>query len=305
MLYRHTHNTTTMRRIFLTLALASATFLCFGQERHLEPVRDFGQHDGVLREYYDGLFALLYGGYSGKPVARYTSMPSFTGAYSFSVETIRRKKYVVSNRLSGSYWYAKNRRKVKLISSKTELSDDLYLKIIDLFKTLEEQTKKQGSYLIAETSADTAGQKRVVVGTVVDSFGKPVVGANVYEKGTTKGVATDINGKFSFYAGENAVLKVSYIGYSTLEFAAENRSNVKIIMLEDMQGLDGVTYYFATTDENGQVKIGETWSPADDSLLGKVVKICDTIHSLGSGNVSQSEIAKDIDELLNIQLKEL
>ena len=134
-----------MRQIILTLAFILTTFLCFGQKEHLEPVKDFNQYEGVLKEYYDNVFPLLYKGFSEKPIARYTSMPSFSNEYSFSIETIDGKEYVVSNRLSESYWYAKNRNKVKLISNKTELQNDLYLKIVDLFKLLEEQTKKPES----------------------------------------------------------------------------------------------------------------------------------------------------------------
>ena len=113
-----------MRQIILTLAFILTTFLCFGQKEHLEPVKDFNQYEGVLKEYYDNVFPLLYKGFSEKPIARYTSMPSFSNEYSFSIETIDGKEYVVSNRLSESYWYAKNRNKVKLISNKTELELD-------------------------------------------------------------------------------------------------------------------------------------------------------------------------------------
>ncbi len=62
-------------------------------------------------------------------------------------------------------------------------------------------------------------------------------------------------------------------------------------------GVDGGTYYFATTDKNGQVKIGKT---DDNSFLGRLVKICGNIYSLGNGeNISQTETLKDIDKLLN------
>lgn len=202
-----------MKQPILILTFVLTTFLCYGQKQHLEPAKDFEQYEGALREYYDNVFPLLYKGYSEQPIARYTSMPSFSNEYSFSIESLEGQTYVVSNRLSESYWYAKNRKKVKLISSKTELTNDLFLKIVDLFKLLEAQTKKP-----------------------------------------------------------------------------EN----------DLMGLDGVTYYFATTDKNGQIKIGETWSPNDNSLLGRIVKICDNIYLLGNGNnLSQADILKDIDKLLN------
>jgi hypothetical protein len=60
-----------------------------------------------------------------------------------------------------------------------------------------------------------------------------------------------------------------------------------------------VTYYFSTVDKNGNLKIGETWSPDDNSLLGRLVKICDNLHSIGDRkDVSQTDILKEIEELI-------
>ena len=202
-----------MKQTILILTFILTTFLSFGQKQHLEPARDFKQYEGVLKEYYDNVFPLLYKGYSEKPIARYTSIPSFSSEYSFSIETIEGKNYVVSNKMSENFWYAKIRKKVKLVSNKTELTNDLYLKIVDLFKLLEEQTKEPE---------------------------------------------------------------------------------------DDLMGNDGVTYYFATTNKNGQIKIGETWSPNENSLLGRLVMICDSVYALENGkNLSQTDILKDIDKLLN------
>jgi len=206
----------TMKQTILTLIFVLTTFLSFGQKEHLEPAEEFSKYEGILKEYYDNVFPLLYKGFSEKPIARYTSMSSFSNEYSFSIETIEGKNYVVSNRLSKSYWYAENKKKVKLISSKVELTNELYLKIADLFKILTEQTKKPE---------------------------------------------------------------------------------------DESMGLDGTTYYFATTEKNGQIKIGETWSPNENSLLDRLVKICDDVYSLGTGeSISQTETLKNIEKLI-IDLK--
>src|SRR5690554_3927942 len=126
----HNTRTTTMKQTILILTFVLTTFLCIGQKQHLEPAKDFKQYKGILKVYYDNVFPLLYKGYSENPIARYTSMPSFSNEYSFSVETIEGKNYVVSNRLSESYWYAENKTEVKLISNKTELTNDLCIKIV-------------------------------------------------------------------------------------------------------------------------------------------------------------------------------
>ena len=57
-------------------------------------------------------------------------------------------------------------------------------------------------------------QNRTVKGTVSDAQGEPIIGANVVIVGGTKGVITDLDGKYSIQVPENgAVLKFSYIGF--------------------------------------------------------------------------------------------
>ncbi len=50
--------------------------------------------------------------------------------------------------------------------------------------------------LLSCVSISVFAQTRTVSGTVVDNVG-PVVGASVIEKGTTNGITTDVDGKFS------------------------------------------------------------------------------------------------------------
>ncbi|MDR1381122.1 MAG: carboxypeptidase-like regulatory domain-containing protein, partial [Tannerella sp.] len=60
---------------------------------------------------------------------------------------------------------------------------------------------------------------RRITGTVVDQAGEPIIGASVMENGTTNGTATDVDGHFSLTVAENAVLRISFIGYITQEIS--------------------------------------------------------------------------------------
>lgn len=61
-------------------------------------------------------------------------------------------------------------------------------------------------------------EQRVIRGKVTDAQGAPIVGANVWVKGTTLGVATDVNGDYSLKIGPEAKsLNASFIGYSEAE----------------------------------------------------------------------------------------
>ena len=59
-----------------------------------------------------------------------------------------------------------------------------------------------------------------VSGTVTDSNQEPVIGASVFEKGTSNGIITDVDGNFSLKVSPNATIVISFIGYQTVEVLA-------------------------------------------------------------------------------------
>lgn len=52
-----------------------------------------------------------------------------------------------------------------------------------------------------------------VTGVVKDAQGMPVVGVAVIENGTTNGVTTDVDGRFSISVSGDAVLEIRALGY--------------------------------------------------------------------------------------------
>lgn len=93
---------------------------------------------------------------------------------------------------------------------------------------------------VNETFAATQQQQRTVTGVVSDNYGDPVIGANVFVKGTTNGIITDIEGRFSLNVESGSVLVVSYIGYQTQEIVIGEKRELSVTLLEDMQMLDDV-----------------------------------------------------------------
>ena len=76
---------------------------------------------------------------------------------------------------------------------------------------------------------------------IVDQHG-PIVGANIMVKGTTNGNISGVDGRAILNnVPENAILVVSYIGYTTQEIALKgNQDNVTVTLREDQQALDEV-----------------------------------------------------------------
>jgi TonB-linked SusC/RagA family outer membrane protein len=83
--------------------------------------------------------------------------------------------------------------------------------------------------------------QRAVSGKVTDENGGSIAGANVTVKGTTVGVMTDANGKFSLTLPENAkTLVISFVGYLPQEVNIGNSSTISVTLIPDTQSLSEV-----------------------------------------------------------------
>ena len=82
--------------------------------------------------------------------------------------------------------------------------------------------------------------KVTISGRVLDESGFPLAGATIQEKETANGAIADSEGKFTLVVADNAVLRVSFIGYMSQDIEVEGRSTFHITLREDMIELDNV-----------------------------------------------------------------
>ncbi len=83
----------------------------------------------------------------------------------------------------------------------------------------------------AQDGTESGGQKKgwICTGTVVDSQGDAVIGANVMQKGHKKGVVTNADGKFSLrVTGKSPVVVISYVGCETAEIQARKNTPLNV-----------------------------------------------------------------------------
>jgi TonB-dependent starch-binding outer membrane protein SusC len=81
------------------------------------------------------------------------------------------------------------------------------------------------------TTFAASAQSRQVTGIITGEDNDPLVGASVVIKGTSTGVVTDVDGKFSIaVTGDNAVLVISYVGQKTQEVAVGAQSAINVLM---------------------------------------------------------------------------
>jgi len=107
-------------------------------------------------------------------------------------------------------------------------------------------------FLLGTASASWA--QTSITGTVTDEQSAPLPGATVLEKGTTNGTTTDFDGNFTIeVADQNAVLEVSYIGFSTTELPLNGQSNVMVQLSEDATQLEDVVVVGYGTQKKSDV----------------------------------------------------
>lgn len=84
-------------------------------------------------------------------------------------------------------------------------------------------------------------QVGTITGKVIDKAGEGVIGASVLVVGTTMGTITDVDGNFKLdNVRSDATLKISFVGYQTLEVKVAGKKSLTITLQDDTQALDEV-----------------------------------------------------------------
>ena len=141
--------------------------------------------------------------------------------------------------------YRNNDLDVSRVVHMNKKSGNLTSVLEEAFSDTDINYELQNNYIVlskntslSKTSSQQDG--RTISGTVTDTDGEPIVGANITQKGTTNGTSTNVDGKFSITIPPGSVISVSYIGYITQEINAGNQTTFNIQLIEDTQALEEV-----------------------------------------------------------------
>lgn len=149
---------------------------------------------------------------------------------------------------------------MKFVYSNTRINESEKVNITvnneSLDKVLNDVLGKQFSYKIVDNYIVISAKQQIssdntidaailavdnnleVKGKVVDKKGEALVGVSILVKGTSTGVASDIDGNFTIKVPKNAILVFSYIGYNKQEVPAT--ANMKVTMESDNTELEEV-----------------------------------------------------------------
>ena len=110
-----------------------------------------------------------------------------------------------------------------------------------------------------------------VSGTVTSEDG-PLPGATVVVKGTTNGTTTDFDGNFTIAASADAILEVSFVGFTTQEVA--------------VGGQDQITITLATDNKLEEVVVTGYGSQRQKEITSAVVKV--DAEDFNKGNINDA-----------------
>ncbi len=143
------------------------------------------------------------------------------------------------------------------------------------------QIRRATTALLFAMFCFVANAQKTVTGNVKDAYGEPMIGVSVMVDGTSIGGITDLDGNFTIQkVPEDAVLKISYVGYREQKIKVAGASNFNVTLEEDAQGLDEV------------VVVGYGVMKKKD-LTGAVSSIkADDIQQVAAANAMQAMQAK-------------
>jgi TonB-linked SusC/RagA family outer membrane protein len=109
-------------------------------------------------------------------------------------------------------------------------------------------------------------QTKPISGKVVDNTGE-LVGVSVTVKGTTNGVATDVNGNFKLNAAPNSILVFRFIGYKTKEVNIGTQTQLKVTLESESSALNEIVVVGYGTQKRGDLSV------AISSVSGKDIEV--------------------------------
>lgn len=96
--------------------------------------------------------------------------------------------------------------------------------------------------VIREDARKAVATPQPIKGTVKDTEGNPLPGVSVFVKGTTVGMATDVNGRFEFPVDnrDDLVLVFSFVGMKTKEVKYNGQQELHVVLEDDQAELGEV-----------------------------------------------------------------
>ena len=126
-------------------------------------------------------------------------------------------------------------------------------------------------------------QQKTVSGTVTEESGLPLPGATILNQGTSNGVTTDFDGKYSISVSEGSTLVFSYVGMES-QSVSIGTSSVYNVVLSDDNALDEVVVIAFGTKTRDELTSAVTVVTAEDlAKLSPTTSIDNMLQGIAPG----------------------
>lgn len=158
--------------------------------------------------------------------------------------TLREALEVIKQQSDYSFWYRNDEIDLDKRVSVDVQSQPVQQLLDQLLAGQPVAYTVEGTHIILyqkkEDAPQTAHPENRITGKVTDQQKEPIIGANVVVKGTAEGTITDIDGHFTLDVPANAILQVSYIGYTPQEITVGRQKTLFIQLAENTRTIDEV-----------------------------------------------------------------
>tara|TARA_R110000868_G_scaffold13102_9_gene61706 strand:- start:8723 stop:12118 length:3396 start_codon:yes stop_codon:yes gene_type:complete len=177
-----------------------------------------------------------------------------------------------------------NKERIDNILTELFKGTDISFKIIDRQIILKREKPKLTLIKSPDVGLNQVKEQQTITGTITDKEGTPLPGANILEKGTTNGTQADFDGNFSIeLSGEDSILVISYIGFSTKEVSVNGQTNISVSLEESAAGLDEVVVVGYGTQKKINLTGSVSSIDTDDIATRPVTNISSGLSGLAAG----------------------
>lgn len=159
------------------------------------------------------------------------------------------------------------------------------------------------AFLLGMVCLTAVAQGKKVTGVITDSKGEPLIGASVKIKGSTKGVITDMDGKYVLPGTKvGDVLVISYIGCDPQELKVGSTDNYNVQLHDNSQNLNELVVIGYGTVQKKDLTGSVATLSSDDIASVPVSSVTEAMAGKMAGvNITATEGSPDADIKIRVR----
>ncbi|BAX78445.1 SusC/RagA family TonB-linked outer membrane protein [Labilibaculum antarcticum] len=130
------------------------------------------------------------------------------------------------------------------------------------------------AFILLIVSSNSYAQSPQVTGTVTEKLsGDPLPGVTVYEKGSTNGTVTNIDGQYSINTDVNSILVFSFVGFTPSEVAVAGKTVINVGLEADVISLEEIVAIGYGTVKKKDITGSVASISSEDLLLAPISSV--------------------------------